>query len=66
MFQQFLAQRDLVSWPLLALVVFFLTFIGVLLYVVIGLRTRRETVDRLALLPLESDERPLEEGGRNE
>ena len=59
MIQQFLAQRDLISWPLGALVLFFATFVAVLLYVIVGLRGRPEKIEHAAALPLEGGERVL-------
>ena len=54
MFQEYFARSPLLGWPLVGLVIFVLAFVGVLLYVFVGLRDRRR-VDRLAALPLEGD-----------
>jgi hypothetical protein len=54
MFQEFFAASDLLHWPLVALGIFFVTFVFVLLHVALGLRGER--ADRLASLPLEPDD----------
>ena len=59
MFTEFLASSDLLIWPLVALGVFFLTFVGVLVYVAFGMRGPR--LDRLASLPLDRDSSDGEE-----
>ncbi len=58
MYQQFLANSDLLQWPLLALGIFFAVFVAVLVYVLVGLRGRRPEIDRMAASPLEDDEEP--------
>lgn len=55
MFQEYFARSPLLAWPLVGLVLFLFAFVGVLVYVGVGLRDRRR-VDRLAALPLEGDE----------
>lgn len=66
MYKQFLAQQDLLSWPLVALLLFFLTFLGVLLYVILGLRGRASRVDDIAAMPLRSEELFVSEGDGRE
>jgi len=62
MFQEFLAQSQHLTWPLAALVVFFLVFLGVVVYVVRSM-LRHQKFDHVASLPLE-DDAPVEgEGG---
>jgi hypothetical protein len=55
MFQDYFAQSDLLIWPLIGLVIFLASFIGVILYVCVGLRDRGKR-EYLAQLPLVSDE----------
>lgn len=59
MYAQFYADNPLLFWPLVGLVIFVLSFAGVLIYVLFGLRDRRK-VERLARLPLESAVHPFE------
>lgn len=54
MYADFYAQNPLLFWPLVGLVIFVTSFVGVLLYVALGLRDRRK-VEYLAALPLASD-----------
>ena len=51
MYKEFYAGSDLMNWPLIGLGIFVLTFIGVLLYVFVGLKDS-PTIDRLAAMPL--------------
>ncbi len=62
MFRDFLVDSNHLIWPLLAFIVFFLTFVGVLVYVLTGV-LRSTSFDRMASLPLEED-RDSTEGGR--
>lgn len=55
MFQQFFRGSDLLIFPVVGLVIFILSFVGVLAYVFIGLR-EKEKVRRIAALPLEGDD----------
>ena len=55
MFREYLAAKELGIFPVLALLIFFTTFLGVLGYVIFGLK-RREVRDRLASLPFDGDE----------
>jgi hypothetical protein len=54
MFQQFFAQSDLLIWPLVGLVIFVLSFLGVLWYVLHGLADPRKR-ERIASLPLDDE-----------
>jgi cbb3-type cytochrome oxidase subunit 3 len=55
MFREFLARSSHLDWPLVALVLFFGVFLGVL--VLLGWSiVRRKTFDDVASLPLEDDE----------
>jgi hypothetical protein len=58
-FQEYLAAKGLGIFPLLALLIFVTAFLGVIGYVVFGLR-RKELRNRLAQLPLEGDRTPAE------
>jgi hypothetical protein len=63
MFQEFLAKSDLLIWPLVGLLIFTSLFVGMLAFVVFGLRDRRK-LDEIAALPLapDSDDEDLPEG----
>lgn len=54
MYKEFYASSDLMTWPLIGLGLFFVAFLGVLVYVFIGLRDSR-TIDRMAAMPLDDD-----------
>jgi cbb3-type cytochrome oxidase subunit 3 len=54
MFQEFYAQSEHLIWPLVGLLIFFLLFVGVLVYVFFGLRDK-DKVDKIAALPLADD-----------
>ena len=54
MFQDYFAQSELLIWPLIGLIIFLASFVGVLLYVGFGLRDRRK-LEHLSRLPLQSD-----------
>ena len=54
MFEQFYADSDLLTWPLVGLFIFVAAFVAVVLFVFIGMRNSR-VVDHLAQLPLETD-----------
>jgi len=58
MFLEFLAQEDLLVWPVLGLIIFFTVFVGVLVQVFLPGR-RSETLTRLTALPLADDEQSL-------
>lgn len=64
MYQEFFAGSNLLIWPLVGLVIFVLSFVAILLYAFVGLRDRN-TVDRLAGLPLEGGEASPAEGKVN-
>lgn len=51
MIQEFLTRSPLLIWPLVGLFIFLVGFVGVLLYVFVGLRDR-EKVRYLSRLPL--------------
>jgi cbb3-type cytochrome oxidase subunit 3 len=55
MFREYLAAKGLGILPVLALLVFFTAFLGVLAYVIFYLK-RRDVRDRLASLPFDGDE----------
>lgn len=54
MFREYLAAKGLGIFPVLALVIFFTAFLGVLAYVIFFLN-RRDIRDRLASLPFDED-----------
>jgi len=54
MFQEYFAQSDLLVWPLIGLIIFLVSFVGVILYVGWGLRDA-EKREYLARLPLAGD-----------
>jgi cbb3-type cytochrome oxidase subunit 3 len=54
MFRDYFAQSDLLIWPMIGLIIFLASFIGVILYVFFGLRDRSKR-EYLARLPLDSD-----------
>lgn len=54
MYQEFFRHSEWLSLPLVALVFFFLFFLGVLTRVAFGMRDRRR-LDELASLPFRSD-----------
>lgn len=54
MFQEYFADSTLLTWPLVGLAVFVLSFIAVILYVVFGLRDQKKR-DHIASLPLNDD-----------
>lgn len=51
MFQEYFAQSDLLVWPLIGLIIFLASFVGVILYVCVGLRDAKKR-KYLARLPL--------------
>ena len=55
MFQEFLAQSRLLILPMVALVIFFVTFVIVVYYVLFRMK-KRDGIDHVASLPLEPDE----------
>jgi cbb3-type cytochrome oxidase subunit 3 len=61
MFQQFLAESRHLLWPLLALVLFLVFFVGVLVYIARGI-LKRKSFDHVAALPLD-DDAPEQDGG---
>ncbi len=60
MYQDYFAGSDLLVWPLVGLMFFVLSFLGVLWYVLVGLGDERKR-DHIAALPLER-----EKGGSGE
>ena len=54
MFQELLSGSDLLQWPILGLVLFFLTFLGVTIYAIFGVKRKR--IDHVASLPLSDDD----------
>ena len=54
MFQEFFAKSDLLAWPLVGLLIFVAIFLGVVAFVVFGLR-EKGTLDEVASLPLADD-----------
>ena len=55
MYKEFFAQSDLLMWPLLALGIFFTTYMVVLIRTAVGFHKKRR-LDHLAHLPLEDSE----------
>lgn len=62
MFKEYLARSPHLDWPLAAFILFFLVFIGVIVYLLRGL-ARKKSYDDVASLPLEDDETPMHKGG---
>ena len=62
MFKEFLAKSAHLEWPLAAFLLFFLIFVGVIVYVVRGIMAKT-SYDREASLPLEDDDARIEKGG---
>ena len=62
MFQEFLSGSNLLVWPIVGFVIFFVAFMAVLGYVAFGNR-RNHTLDRLASLPLDDDALTVDEAG---
>ena len=58
MFLEFLAQQDLLVWPIVGLVIFFTVFVGVLVRLAVAGR-RPGGLPEITALPLEDDERSL-------
>ena len=54
MFRDFLAHSPHLAGPLVALVIFFLVFLGVVVFLVRGI-VRHRSYDRIAALPLEEE-----------
>ena len=54
MFQEYFAGSDLLVWPLVGLVIFVLSFLGVLWYVLHGLADPHKR-ERIASLPLDDE-----------
>lgn len=54
MFEQFYADSELMTWPLVGLFIFVAAFVAVVLFVFVGLRNSR-AIDHLAQLPLETE-----------
>jgi cbb3-type cytochrome oxidase subunit 3 len=61
MLQDFLARTEHLHFPLAALILFFLVFLGVIAWVIRG-AVRRKSLDHVASLPLEEDD-PIEGHG---
>lgn len=63
MFASWFAGSDLLVWPLVGLAIFFVTFVGVLVYVLTRMRDPGPRA-RLASLPLQDEaDAPLRRGG---
>lgn len=60
MFREFLTGSQLLEWPLVALAIFFTTFMLAVINVVVGMR-RSPKVQELSRLPLDDSETRLEE-----
>ena len=54
MFQEFYAKSDLLAWPLVGLLIFVAIFVGVIAFVVFGLKEKGQ-LDEVAALPLAED-----------
>lgn len=65
MFQEFFAKSDLLTWPLVGLMIFVAIFVGVVAFVVFGLRDRRK-IDEVSALPLADDTGESHAEGRPE
>jgi len=59
-FREFLTGSQLLEWPLVALAIFFTTFVIAVVRVVLGMR-RSPRVQELAYLPLDDSETRQEE-----
>ncbi len=55
MYQEFYSKSDLLVWPVLALLIFVMIFVGVLAYVFLGLRDQKK-IDEMASLPFVSEQ----------
>ncbi|MFN8179340.1 MAG: hypothetical protein U0167_15525 [bacterium] len=64
MFADWLAGSDLLVWPLVGLGIFFVTFLGVLIHVLLGMRDAGPR-SRVAALPLDDDAGAPLGDGRN-
>jgi hypothetical protein len=62
MFREFLAGSPHLAGPVVALVIFFVLFLGVLWGLVRGI-ARRRSFDRISALPLEEERSARAEGG---
>ena len=66
MYQEFYSKSDLLVWPVLALLIFVMIFVGVLAYVFLGLRDKGK-IDEMASLPfVPESEYETEVNGRDE
>ena len=54
MYQEYYTNSEQLIWPLLGLIIFVSIFLGVLAYVVLGLRDKSK-VDELAAMPLDDN-----------
>jgi len=54
MFREFLARSSHLTWPQIALVIFFGVFLGVIVFLVWSV-VRKKSFDEVASLPLEDD-----------
>jgi len=62
MLQEFLGRTEHLHFPLAALILFFLVFLGVVIRVVRG-AVKRKSLDHVASLPLEDDDPSDAQGG---
>jgi cbb3-type cytochrome oxidase subunit 3 len=53
-YQELFRGSDLLQWPIVGLLLFFLAFLGVVVYALAGIRKKR--IDHVASLPLEDDD----------
>ena len=65
MFQEFYAKSDLLAWPLVGLLIFVAIFVGVVAFVVFGLKDKKK-IDEVSSLPLADDTGENQAEGRPE
>lgn len=65
MFQQFLMDSSHLMWPLFSLVLFFFTFVAVVVILFAGFR-KSDVLDHLASLPLQEDGVPRDGGSSHD
>nr|MEE4269566.1 hypothetical protein [Candidatus Krumholzibacteria bacterium] len=65
MFQEFYAKSDLLAWPMVGLLIFVAIFVGVVAFVVFGLKDKN-TLDEVSSLPLADDTGENQAEGRPE
>ncbi len=58
-YSEWLSRSELLLWPMIGLVIFFIAFLIVLARVFGGMRKNREALHHVATLPLDEEESPL-------